>query len=105
MLSVYLTLSFRYLWRRWFYALLIVASIASGVCLLVATRVINQTMDRAAQTTATPMSGAVDLILTSGESPIDLKLAEELKIPGVPPPGRASLKPSNLLITTIAKCF
>jgi putative ABC transport system permease protein len=84
MLSVYLTLSLRYLRRRWFYALMIVTSIAAGVSLLVATRAINQTMNRAAQTAATPMSGAVDLILSNGETPIDRKLAEEVgKIAGV----------------------
>src|SRR5438552_4116120 len=84
MLSVYLTLSLRYLRRRWFYALMIVSSIAAGVSLLVATRAINQTMNRAAQTTATPMSGAVDLILTNGETPIDQDLIDKVgKIPGV----------------------
>jgi putative ABC transport system permease protein len=84
MLSVYLTLSLRYLRRRWFYALMIVTSIAAGVSLLVATRAINQTMNRAARTAATPLSGAVDLILSNGETPIDQKLVEEVgKIPGV----------------------
>jgi putative ABC transport system permease protein len=82
MLSVYLTLSARYLRRRWFYALLIVASIASGVSLLVATRAINQTMNRAAQAAATPMAGAVDLILTNGET-LDSRIADDLKIPGI----------------------
>src|SRR5436189_4667177 len=84
MFSVYTTLSLRYLRRRWFYALMIVASIASGVSLLVATRAINQTMNRAAQSAATPMSGAVDLILSNGETPVDQKLADEIRnVPGV----------------------
>src|SRR5436305_1014592 len=83
MLSVYLTLSLRYLRRRWFYALMIIASIASGVCLLVATHAINQTMGRAAQAAATPMAGAVDLILSNGETPIDQALVDELKIVGI----------------------
>src|SRR4051794_10493208 len=83
MLSVYLTLSLRYLRRRWFYALTIVASIASGVSLLVATRAINQTMSRAAQTAATPMSGAVDFILSNGEAPIDQAVVKDLNIKGI----------------------
>jgi putative ABC transport system permease protein len=84
MLSLYLTLSLRYLRRRWFYALMIVTSIASGVSLLVATRAINQTMNRAAQTAATPLSGAVDLILSNGDTPIDKSLLDEVsKIHGV----------------------
>jgi putative ABC transport system permease protein len=86
MFSLYATLSFRYLRRRWFYALLIVASIASGVSLLVATRAINQTMARAAQTAATPMSGAADFLITNGETPVDQALADQItnaKIPGV----------------------
>jgi putative ABC transport system permease protein len=83
MLSVYTTLSVRYLRRRWFYALLIVTSIAAGVSLLVATRAINETMDRAAQATATPVSGAVDLMLCNAEAPIDQALVDELRIPGI----------------------
>src|SRR5437868_6816766 len=84
MLSLCATLSLRYLRRRWYYALLIVASIASGVSLLVATRDINQTMARAAQAGATPMSGAADFLVTNGETPVDGKLAEKLaKVPGV----------------------
>src|SRR5437867_4627771 len=84
MLSVYLTLSVRYLRRRWFYALMIVASIASGVSLLVATRAINQTMTRAAQTATTPLAGTADFIVSNGETPVDRGLAKELgKLPGV----------------------
>jgi putative ABC transport system permease protein len=84
MLSLYATLSLRYLRRRWFYALLIVASIASGVSLLVATRAINQTMARAAQTAASPMSGAADFLISNGETPVDEALADELaKVAGV----------------------
>jgi putative ABC transport system permease protein len=84
MLSLYATLSLRYLRRRWFYTLLIVASIAAGVSLLVATRAINQTMARAAQNAATPMSGAADFLITNGETPVEQALAEQLaKVPGV----------------------
>ncbi|HYV36042.1 MAG TPA: FtsX-like permease family protein, partial [Gemmataceae bacterium] len=84
MLSVYLTLSLRYLRRRWFYALMIIASIASGVCLLVATRAINQTMSLAAKNATTPMAGAIDLILSNDPTPIDKTLvAEIMQVPGV----------------------
>jgi putative ABC transport system permease protein len=62
---------------------MIVASIAAGVSLLVATRAISQTMDRAALATATPLAGTVDLIITNGETPVDQNLARELRIPGV----------------------
>ncbi len=41
MLSLYRTLSLRYLSRRWFRALLIVATIALGVGTLVATRALE----------------------------------------------------------------
>jgi putative ABC transport system permease protein len=83
MVSVYTTLSIRYLRRRWFYALLMVASIAAGVSLLVATQTINDTMARAAKATATPLSGAVDVILSNNESPIDQALAKELHVAGI----------------------
>ena len=83
MLSLYLTLSLRYLRRRWFYALTIVASIAAGVSLLVATRAINQTMNLAAQSAATPLAGTIDLIIGNGETTVDQELTQELHIPGV----------------------
>jgi putative ABC transport system permease protein len=84
MFSVYTTLSLRHLRRHWVRAVLIVLSIAAGVSLLVATRALNQTMDRAAATAATPLSGIADLIVSNGDAPVDGGIAIELlRIPGV----------------------
>ena len=47
MLSLYRTLSLRYLSRRWFRALLVVASIMLGVATLVATQALSATMSKA----------------------------------------------------------
>ncbi|MDN4634844.1 hypothetical protein QCD71_25410, partial [Sphingomonas sp. PsM26] len=56
-LSLYRVLSGRYLRRRWFRSLAIIASIALGVATLVATQVLNTTMTSAAQFPATPRTG------------------------------------------------
>src|SRR5439155_7703786 len=47
MLSLYRTLSLRYLSRRWFRAALVVASIMLGVATLVATQALSETMSKA----------------------------------------------------------
>jgi putative ABC transport system permease protein len=68
----------RYLSRRWFRALLIVASIALGVATLVATRSLNETMSKAALNAANPMAGVADLVVSNGEMPIAQTLADEI---------------------------
>lgn len=84
MLSLYRTLSLRYLSRRWFRAVLIVASIALGVATLVATRALNETMSRAAVHAANPMAGVVDFVVTNGDLRVSLELVPVLaKVPGV----------------------
>jgi putative ABC transport system permease protein len=84
MLSLYQTLSLRYLSRRRVRAALIVASIALGVAALVATRALNDTMSKAALASSNPMAGIVDLIVSNGELPIARALADELRaVPGV----------------------
>lgn len=84
MLSVYRTLSLRYLARRWLRALLIVASIALGVATLVATRALNQTMSTAGMASINPMPGVVDLLISNGEGTVSADLAKTLaRIPGV----------------------
>src|SRR5262245_61659023 len=84
MLSLYRTLSVRYLSRRWFRALLIVASIALGVATLVATRALNETMSRAALNSANPMAGVADLVVSNGEMRFARSLANEISlVPGV----------------------
>jgi putative ABC transport system permease protein len=84
MFSVYTTLSRRYLRRRWVRASLIVLSIAAGVSMLVATRALNRTMDRAAAAAASPLAAVADLIVSNGDAPVDRWLAVELlKVEGV----------------------
>jgi putative ABC transport system permease protein len=84
MLSLYQTLSVRYLRRRWLRALLIVASIALGVTTLVATQALNQTMTRAGLSSLNPLAGTADLLVSNGESPVARSLAGELeKVEGV----------------------
>src|SRR5438128_1075050 len=70
MLSVYRTLSWRYLGRRWFRAVLIVAIIALGVATLVATRALNETMNKAGLAAVNPMPGVADLVVSNGELPV-----------------------------------
>lgn len=79
MLSVYRTLSTRYLARRWFRALLIVLCIALGVSTLVATRALSETMHRAGIQASNPLAGLADLLVSNGETPIDSKIAKELE--------------------------
>jgi putative ABC transport system permease protein len=84
MLSLYSTLSLRYLRRRWLRAVLIVASIALGVTTLVATRALNQTMTNAGLASLNPLAGAADLVVSNGEAPVARSLSAELaKVPGV----------------------
>lgn len=84
MLSVYRTLSLRYLSRRWFRALLMVASIALGVGILVATHALNETMARAALAYSNPMAGIVDFVVTNGDLRVPASLVEDFrKVSGV----------------------
>jgi putative ABC transport system permease protein len=84
MLSVYRTLSLRYLARRWVRAFLIVASIALGVATLVATRALNETMSNAGLASVNPMPGVVDLLISNGEGTVSADLAKTLaRVPGV----------------------
>jgi putative ABC transport system permease protein len=84
MLSLYRTLSLRYLGQRWFRAVLIVSCIALGVSTLVATRALNETMAKAAGLATNPASGMADLIVSYGEFSIPASLADELtQVPGV----------------------
>jgi putative ABC transport system permease protein len=84
MFSVYTILSLRHLRRHWLRSVLIVASIALGVGVLVATRALNQTMSRAALRAANPLAGTADLIVSNGDTPISRDLQGELaSVPGV----------------------
>jgi putative ABC transport system permease protein len=78
MLSLYRTLSLRYLERRWFLAAPVVLSIALGVATLVATRALNQSMASATRTIATPLSGIAELFVNNGDSGVPRDLAESV---------------------------
>jgi putative ABC transport system permease protein len=78
MLSMYRTLSLRYLRQRWTRAALIVCSIALGVATLVATLSLNATMDKAVQASANPLAGGADLMVSQGDSFLDGSLADQL---------------------------
>lgn len=84
MFSVYRTLSLRFFGRHWVRVALIVASIALGVSTLVATRALNDTMNRAGLASVNPMPGVADFVVSNGELTIPADLAKTLaKIPGV----------------------
>jgi putative ABC transport system permease protein len=84
MYAMYRTLSARYLRRRWTRALLIVASIALGVATLVATRSLNDTMNKAVRSSANPLAGGADLMVSNGDLLLPRALGDKLaKIHGV----------------------
>src|SRR5216683_958213 len=88
MLSLYRTLSLRYLKRRRARAALIVFSIAVGVAAWVATSALIHSLTREISQAATPLAGAADLYVTTGNG-VPLELADQIAhIPGV-----ASVRP------------
>ena len=85
MLSLFRSLSLRYLLQRWDRASLIVASIALGVATLVSTRILNNCIDSVVQQTTNPVALG-DLQIANGElgfSQTIVKELEEAQIPGV----------------------
>ena len=85
MLSLFRSLSLRYLFQRWDRASLIVASIALGVATLVSTRILNNCIDSVVQQTTNPVALG-DLQIANGElgfSQTIVKELEEAQIPGV----------------------
>src|SRR5260370_32685691 len=79
MLSLYRTLSLRYLRRRWSRATLIVISIALGVAILVATQMLKQTMVQAGQAAANPLAGTYDLGVSNSDFGVPCELAQRLR--------------------------
>ncbi|VTS03163.1 FtsX-like permease family protein [Tuwongella immobilis] len=78
------TLSLRYLRMHLGRMLLIVASIALGVATLVSTQILNQCLESAAVSTTTPIKGAANLYVASGEFGVPTELAERIRqVPGV----------------------
>jgi putative ABC transport system permease protein len=84
MRALYLTLSLRYLRRRWFWAVLIVASIALGVAMLAATQALNQTMVKAARGAGNPLAGTADLQVGNGDFGVPRAVADQLARAAVP---------------------
>src|SRR5262249_38120947 len=82
--SLYRTLSWRYLQQRWSRAAMIVASIALGVATVVATQALNTTMTSAAQVASRPLAGLADLSVTHGDAGVAKNVVGELAaVPGV----------------------
>ncbi|HZU38254.1 MAG TPA: ABC transporter permease, partial [Gemmataceae bacterium] len=83
MLALYRTLSLRYFQQRRSRAVLVVASVALGVALLVATRAINASMVAAARSAVAPFSSHAELNVTS-DGGVPFKMAARLAhLPGV----------------------
>ena len=83
LLSLFRTLSLRYLRMRWGRAALIVLSIALGVAMLVSTQLLNQCIDAASGETTTPGADLADLVVT-GNRRVRLDHLPKLRaLPGV----------------------
>ncbi len=85
------TLSLGYLRQRWTRTMLLIASIALGVAMLVATRSLHDALKRSARDAVSPMTGLSDLVLVNGQSGLPVSLLAGLREPAVP--GVADLRP------------
>src|SRR3954470_23294827 len=86
MLSLFRTLSLRYLWKHWVRASLIIASIALGVAAWVTTEVLYATLSHSLRQAASPLRGSADLYVTNlGTRFIDASLRGRLirEVPGI----------------------
>src|SRR5260370_21800718 len=79
------TITFGYLRQRWTRDALIVVRIALGVSILVATRALNQNLNKAAQSAANPLSGHYDLLVVNGQSGVPQSLLATLAAAQVAP--------------------
>ncbi len=73
------TITFGYLRQRWTRAALIVVSIALGVAILVATRALNQNLNKAAQSAAVPLSAQSELLVVNGMTGVPISIVERLR--------------------------
>ncbi len=78
-MSLFRTLSLRYLRKHRQFTALVVASIALGVALWVATGALNQSMEKALRRSATPLGGVADLYVSSGDAGVPHGLAARLR--------------------------
>lgn len=76
--ALFNSVSRRYLGKRWDRALLIVASIALGVAMLVSTQQLNQCLDAAAHESTSPGADPADLVVTNN-SRTRIDLTERLR--------------------------
>jgi ABC-type lipoprotein release transport system permease subunit len=84
MLSLFRTLSLRYLWKRWSRSALVIASIALGVATWVATDALSRALDRSLKQAVTPLGIADVYVTDTAKGGIDPVLAPRVrKIPGV----------------------
>ncbi len=73
------TITLGYVRQRWSRAVLIVVSIALGVSILVATRILNQNLGKAAEGAISPLSGLADLLVLNGQSGIPVSVVDRLR--------------------------
>ncbi len=79
MLSLFRTLSLRYLWMHWGRGVLIVISIALGVATWVATNALHRALDRSLRQAASPLRGTADFYVTNSATLfVDASLAQRL---------------------------
>jgi putative ABC transport system permease protein len=76
--ALHRTLSFGYIRQRWMRTGLIVAVIALGVAVLVATRALSGNINKAAQNAANPLSGKTHVLVTNGQSGVPRSVVERL---------------------------
>ena len=81
-MSVTRLLAFRYLKRRFSRGLLVVGSIALGVATLTSSRILNRTIQIAAQEGTTPLASG-DLFISNGELGVELPLATRVRDAGI----------------------
>jgi putative ABC transport system permease protein len=84
MLTLQRSLSIGYLRLHPTRAVLIVLSIALGVATLVATRLLNQSINREAPEAVNPMAKIADLVVMNAQTGVPRALADELRCAGIP---------------------
>jgi putative ABC transport system permease protein len=89
MLALHRSLSVGYLRLHPTRAVLIVLSISLGVATLVATRLLNQSINQEAPEAVNPMAKIADLVVMNAQTGVPRTLAEELRRAGIPGLGDA----------------
>jgi len=84
MLALHRSLSVGYLRLHPTRAVLIVLSISLGVATLVATRLLNQSINQEAPEAVNPMAKSADLVVMNAQTGVPRSLADELRRAGIP---------------------